>query len=451
MGRIRKKLYLSTKITESMRTVYGENVNENGPTALLGGDAPEMNTSQLQSLVRRGAQTLSHPEINVTEMLSWELDTMLNKCRDKPADPHQSSDNSGEVDEEKWLSVMERVETAVFAGKRYQRKLATKPQKGAADTKNILDTPRKRKEMTVVMDGFAVSKESTLCADWEAVPTMTGKDPRLANPVRDKRHEYTHEEHCLACFDGPDVGHMVECKTCPRAFHFDCLDEKYQEKVKGFSGFYCTQHNCSECGKNTTDAGGLMYRCRWCPRGFCEDCMDWGKEELIGENLPEFEMMDQPSAETGYYIKCPDCISSMEEDEEKKEWIEGMERSYAEQHEEWFRRKEEEQHNIEEEQDAAQASRSKRSEFPTASSRQRATSVFEDGPVSTPTLTDNSYTNVESGASTPPPQRWQNVHTPSKRHVTDTDPFVDSPRDSPKRPRVGRGAWVLDDSSGDEA
>ncbi|KAF1965362.1 hypothetical protein BU23DRAFT_546162 [Bimuria novae-zelandiae CBS 107.79] len=455
MGRIRKKLYLSTKITESMRTMYGERVAENGATSLVGGDAPELNTSQLKSLVRRGAQTLSHPGIDVTEMLSWDLDTMLQKCRDKPSDPHQSVDASGgEVDEEKWLSVMERVETAVFEGKRYQRKLGSKALESATHESNIIETPRKRKQMTTMVDGLEVSTESLNCGQWEAVPTLAGKDPRLADAVRAKRHEYSHEEHCLACFDGPDVGHMVECKSCPRAFHFDCLDEEFQGKVRGFSGFYCPQHTCCECGKNTTDAGGLMYRCRWCPRGFCEDCIEWGKEELIGENLPEFEMMHQPSAETGFYIKCPDCVDSIAEDEEKREWIEGMEKSYAEQHEEWFKQQEEVQQHIEEEQDAAQESRRLNPELSNSTTAQGTTpsvpllnSVLAGERGSTPALTENSAANDESGLVTPRAQ--QSHQTVSKKRMTDVDPFSES-HDSPKRARLGDNSWTVEHDSSTE-
>lgn len=444
MGRIRKKLYLSTKITESMRTVFGENMADNGTTTFVSGEAPDMNTSQLKSLVRRGAQTLSHPEIDVTEMLSWDLDTMLQKCRDKPADPHQISENGGEVDEEKWLSVMERVETAVFDGKRYQRKLESKLPKGTADLSNILDTPRERQETTVMIDGFMVSKESTRCGNWEAVPTMAGKDPSLADIVREKRHEYAHEEHCLACFDGPEVGHIVECKSCPRAFHFDCLEEEYQDKVRGFAGFFCTQHTCYECHKNTTDAGGLMFRCRWCPRGFCEDCMEWDKEELIGENLPEFEMMDQPSAQTGFYIKCSNCIDLMAEDEATKEWIEGMEKSYAEQHDAWFKQKEEEQQHIEEEQDAAQeASRQKHATINKSHSK---TLHLPASGRETPSLTEeNSVTNDESGVTTPRVQGSRKQFS-SKKRANELTTFAESP----KRPRFGRGAWTVEDSSDED-
>ena len=54
-------------------------------------------------------------------------------------------------------------------------------------------------------------------------------------------------------------------------------------------------------------AGGMLYRCRWCERGYCEDCLDWDKTELLGENLPEYELLGFPAVTQAYYIKCPGC------------------------------------------------------------------------------------------------------------------------------------------------
>jgi SWI/SNF-related matrix-associated actin-dependent regulator of chromatin subfamily A member 5 len=357
MGRIRKKLYLSAKITESMKNIHSEQGATPAKTKdrtagrpSLGDDMPQMDTSQLKTLVRRGAQTLSHPDIDATEMVSWDLETMMEKCRDKPADATLTEAMQSEADEEKWLSVIERVECAVFDGKRHQRQLDSKT---AAANKHILpdtitrEDRRKGKNTTVMVDGYAISKESMNCADWEAVPTMAGKDPRLSEPVREKRREFTHEEHCLTCFEGPDAGHMVECRSCPRGFHYDCLEPQYQAKVKGFAGFFCSQHMCCDCGKSTSDAGGLIFRCRWCPQGFCEDCLDWDKAELIGDNLPEFELLGEAPTAGGFYVKCPSCVILCEENEEQQAWTEGKEESYKEQHDRWIADREEAQRQLE--------------------------------------------------------------------------------------------------------
>ena len=330
MGRIRKKLYLSAKITESMRNIHGD---DTPVKAAATDDMPQMDTTQLKTLIRRGAQTLSHPDIDVTEMLSWDLETMLAKCSEKGVDASQVPD--GDADEEKWLSAMERVECAIFDGKRYQRQLNNKAKEAA---KNVLpDTVsrrdrRKGKNTTVMLHGYAISKESMGCADWEAVPTLAGKDPRLADPVRMKRREIIHEEHCLVCFNGTDYGHVVECKTCPRAYHHDCLEPEHQAKMRGISGFHCPQHKCGSCHKSTSDAGGLIYRCRWCPHGFCEDCLDWDKAQPIGKNLPEFELLGEEPPSGGFYIKCPECVEACEDSQEQREWTKGREIAYKEQH-----------------------------------------------------------------------------------------------------------------------
>ncbi|KAI4938369.1 hypothetical protein J4E85_000809 [Alternaria conjuncta] len=354
MGRIRKKLYLSAKITESMQSVHGKQMADTKKAGRpsLSEDLPQMDATQLKTLVRRGAQALSHPEIDVKEMVSWDLETMMAKCRDAPADLTDSATHS-EVDEDKWLSTMERVECAVFEGKRHQRQLDTS-WKANTSAANILpdnitrEDRRKGKNTTVMVDGFAINKESMNCGDWEAVPTFAGKDPRLAEPVREKRREITHEDHCLGCFEDADAGHLIECKSCPRAYHYDCLDSQYKAKVKGFAGFYCPQHNCTDCGKTTNDAGGLIFRCRWCPQGFCEDCLDWNETELIGDTLPEFELMGEQHTTGGFYIKCPTCVESGEESAEQKKWIANMEKQYKDQHDIWSQEREEAQRQLNE-------------------------------------------------------------------------------------------------------
>lgn len=207
MGRIQKKLYLSAKVTESMRDIHTQTPpksKKKGPGGRIStapdDDMPQLDTSQLMSLVRRGAQALAHPELDENEMLLWDWPTMLEKCKDKPADIHISGQTHAnaavkEEDEKKWLAKMEQVESRVFQGKRYTK---------AKDIGNINDIyqqgskeqRRAGKNTTVVIDGFAVSKESLGCADWEAVPTLAGKDPRLAEPKREKKPSVNNQEAC---------------------------------------------------------------------------------------------------------------------------------------------------------------------------------------------------------------------------------------------------------------
>lgn len=210
MGRIQKKLYLSAKVTESMRDIHsspaGRPKPKGRPSAAADEDAPKLNTSQLMSLVRRGAQALSHPELDVDEMIQWDYDTMIEKCKDKPADIHvaeqtQSNTVVTEDEEKKWLAQIEQVESRVFQGKKY----AT----GRAVGENLeqdwsREARRVGKNTTVMVDGFAISKESMQCGEWEAVPTLAGKDPRLAEPVRAKRAKVVNQEVRVARYPACD-------------------------------------------------------------------------------------------------------------------------------------------------------------------------------------------------------------------------------------------------------
>lgn len=200
MGRIQKKLYLSAKVTESMRDIHSGPASrpkpKGRPKEAGDDDAPKMNTGQLMSLVRRGAQALSHPELNVDEMVQWDYDTMIEKCKDKPADIHvaeqtQSNTVVTEDDEKKWLAQIEQVESRVFQGKKFT---TGKFVDEALKQDQSREARRVGKNTTVMVDGFAISKESMHCAQWEAVPTMAGKDPRLAEPVRAKRAKVVNQE-----------------------------------------------------------------------------------------------------------------------------------------------------------------------------------------------------------------------------------------------------------------
>ena len=307
MGRIRKKLYLSTKITESMRNIHSQGAQSKkrkrqSTTEAAEDDGPQLDTSSLQSLIRRGAQTLARPQIDVTEMLSWDWETALEKCKDRPIDVHVN-DESGPVDEEAWLNQMERVQCAVFEGKRHQKELDAKAKASSNEPLNRADR-RQGKNTTVEVDGFMINKESLLCADWEAVPTLGGKDPSLAEPKREKRAKIDHQSHCQCCWDG---GEVVVCAGCPRVYHRDCLDKETRVRAQGIT-FYCPQHQCRDCGGKTAEAGGLIYRCRWCENGFCEDCLDWTTVKLLGPTLPEYDMLGTPINQHAYFVECSHCI-----------------------------------------------------------------------------------------------------------------------------------------------
>lgn len=317
MGRIQKKLYLSAKVTEAMEdihTKFGTGKKSNKGPAKDDDNMPQLNTNQLMTLVRRGASAISRPEIDVNEMLSWDWETTVAKCKDQPADVKIKKDAipDAKVDEEaerKWLSEMERVESSVFDGKKLAKGARHNTNKDIAQEFFNREDRRVGKNTTVMVDGYAVSKESMNCEWGEAIPTMAGKDPRLTDIKREKKKAPTPQEHCQICIDG---GELHCCQLCPRAFHFACLDREYQSKAKGWQ-FNCPQHQCFDCHQGTQDAGGMLYRCRWCERAYCEDCLDFEQTKLIGNSLMEYDLLGYPEATNAFYIQCPACTEHFKE------------------------------------------------------------------------------------------------------------------------------------------
>ena len=218
---------------------------------------------------------------------------------------------------------MERVEASVFDGKKLARQKNTTNKDISQE---FFDRAERRigKNTTVMVDGYAISKESMNCGEWEAVPTFAGKDPRLAEPKRAKKAAIEPQSHCQVCFDG---GELHCCQLCPRAYHFACLDREFQSKAKGWQ-FNCPQHECYDCSQKTTDAGGMMYRCRWCERAYCEDCLDFEKTELIGDNLVEYELLGYPEMTQAFYIQCHVCTAHFEDSPKDKEYCRSLEEEF---------------------------------------------------------------------------------------------------------------------------
>lgn len=220
LGRIQKKLYLSAKVTESMRDIHFQSATKKkGPGGKIvdaaEDDMPQLGTNQLMTLVRRGAQALAHPELDVNEMLGWDWPTMLEKCKDKPLDIHVSEQTQTgvtvkEEDEKKWLSQIEQVESRIFQGKKHNKVRESNGFDGIAHEWSR-EERRIGKNTTVIIDGHVVSKESANCADWEAVPTIAGKDPRLAEPKREKKPEVINQEVSILRLES--VTWLIRCSN----------------------------------------------------------------------------------------------------------------------------------------------------------------------------------------------------------------------------------------------
>jgi len=120
---------------------------------------------------------------------------------------------------------------------------------------------RARTERTVMIDGFAINKESLGCGQWEAFPTFAANYvPR----VKRKRRQIEHQDWCQACREG---GELYICSGCPRVFHAECAGYSEAELARLMS-FYCPQHHCSVCARSTAACGGMLFRCQTCPDAF---------------------------------------------------------------------------------------------------------------------------------------------------------------------------------------
>ncbi|OBT56845.1 hypothetical protein VE04_02894, partial [Pseudogymnoascus sp. 24MN13] len=196
LGRIQKKLYLSAKVTESLQDIHTKaGKSKKGPggrvTENVEDEMPQLSTGQLMSLVRRGTSAISRPEIDVNEMMSWDWATTVEKCKDQPADINVKKDTlpDSKVDEEEEAN-------HVFEGKKLAR--AAGNGKATSSYRDIADEFNRADRRI----GKNTTQESMNCKDWEAVPTYSGEDVRVAEPKRPKKAPITAQSHCQVCLDG---------------------------------------------------------------------------------------------------------------------------------------------------------------------------------------------------------------------------------------------------------
>lgn len=345
LGRIQKKLYLSAKVTDGMQSKYHMRADDQSGECDGDSEQPQLDTASLKMLLRRGAQTLTRPEIDAAEMMRWDFDTFLKNCKDKPVEEDEAAHvtatsnvggdaNDDTLDEQAWLNTMERVECAVFEGKKILKSAEVSEE---MNIELCRAERRVGKNTTVMIDGFAINKESLSCGAWEAVPTLAGKDPRLVEPKRQSRRVIEeHQDHCQACWDG---GSLELCDGCPRAYHSACLKDVRHSRHAKTRKLYCSQHQCAACTSKVGDAGGLLYRCRWCETAWCEDCMD-NKARLFGHALPELEMLGYGAVDDAYWVECEECVEDWETNPANKELFAAETVRYREEHAAWMARHE---------------------------------------------------------------------------------------------------------------
>ncbi|KAI9731356.1 MAG: hypothetical protein M1834_005261 [Cirrosporium novae-zelandiae] len=296
MGRIQKKLYLSAKITESMHDVYSaedkttESIrNEEGSNK----EAQRLSVTELMSFVRGGTRALES-EINIEELLSWDWQTVLERCKSQSSS--KALPENSEEDERQWLSTIEHVKSRVFEGKHYSLR-----DSEPASTETDTTTPRIRRSRTVVIDGFSVSTDSLACRDGEAVPTFGRKSPQITEAKSNKENIVN-----VAMTEGSSYSAI--CAPVPFTMIVSARSYKF--------------------GKGAAAAGGMIFRCRWCEAGFCEDCVDWENTMLIDDNVPELQALGYEASQHWYLIKCSRCKDHHEKNPDHLKMCEAMQTQF---------------------------------------------------------------------------------------------------------------------------
>lgn len=146
---------------------------------------------------------------------------------------------------------------------------------------------------------------------------------------------WNHKSHCSVCghrtIPQPH-GTRIACSFCPHVLHEKCADEIFINRYS--SNFICPMHYCGECGKSTSDGGGMLFRCLSCFLSYCDDCIppftfeidgyedyfesksleDVEEENMlfckavkVEERNLEFERLGY-KVDQAYWITCPHCI-----------------------------------------------------------------------------------------------------------------------------------------------
>merc|ERR1712238_483216 len=127
---------------------------------------------------------------------------------------------------------------------------------------------------------------------------------------REKSAKFENESICHICGDG---GSLVCCPRCPNSVHLSCIglsgEKLGKQKLHPKEFLCCNQHRCTLCGKNRSDAGGLLFPCHACPNSFCEQCLPKEGVTFL-EKIDRFENLGFDSTKNVVYINCsPMCTN----------------------------------------------------------------------------------------------------------------------------------------------
>jgi SWI/SNF-related matrix-associated actin-dependent regulator of chromatin subfamily A member 5 len=308
--RLIKKAYITDRVTDSVHTHCPRNENRD----VLKSEEVRMSQNStdsfgLPSPVFVDQAFLSHRQIDTDEMAQWDMNTILNKCSSTQRDGGHSGCLTVEQ-EQHWLEKADRVRTDLFNGVTIDTSGRHHTVYAEEEGSNLLRSNRRiGKERTVMIDGYAVSKESlspsveNLASTSEECASTTNTFTHQLvsrDPIRVTSHA-NRSQTCFLChqFNAED------CDKCPRAFHTACLESVIEEEHPSSGTSICPHHYCWKCHKNASEAGRLLFCCRRCVRAFCDECFYWDTTTLVGAN-PAYEALGYFS-KNAFFIDCLIC------------------------------------------------------------------------------------------------------------------------------------------------
>ncbi|KAH8924965.1 hypothetical protein BT69DRAFT_1260872 [Atractiella rhizophila] len=309
LRRVRKKLYLATKVDSSFSHTHS-----------TGGDELErMTLEELRRVLSAGKQAVgkwneegeAEQEQVFAEWQKREFSDFVREAQQKEEEEARrlelsvAEERTVEEEEGEFFNHVERVETTLFEGKKVEQAI-----KDIAKEFWQVEGKRRRQERVVMVNGYAVAAETIGCSRWEAVKTVTS-DPEAAARFSNKKRKsqsWEHESWCIYCRDG---GELHTCMHCPRVAHLECTDWSLSDVNRSIR-WRCPQHSCTTCLRTAAECGGLVFRCQTCPDSFCEDCLPPGDLFALGEESPEFSKLGFPPRSSAFYIRCDQCVSRFE-------------------------------------------------------------------------------------------------------------------------------------------
>lgn len=119
-----------------------------------------------------------------------------------------------------------------------------------------------------------------------------------------KKRVRSSEDVCFCCNDG---GFLLECGTCPKAYHLECLGMK---KVPN-GQWHCPWHTCITCDRTSSNSGGMQFRCLSCPVTYCFDCfpthMEMVQTNPPAEFIRNYQSRGYDIPKTSIFTFCEEC------------------------------------------------------------------------------------------------------------------------------------------------